>query len=54
MHSRSRMSIGYRPLYPYNAGPEHVGCSLTRQTSHAPTAKPREVFGKSHDGWATF
>ena len=35
-----------------NAGTEHVGFSPTRQTSLAPSAKRREVFGESHEGWA--
>ena len=32
-----------------NAGTEHVGLSLTRQTLFAPSAK-RRVFGESHGG----
>ena len=47
MHSRSRMTI--YPSHHYNAGTEHVGFSPTRQTSLAPSAKHREVFGESHE-----
>ena len=42
MHSRG-------PLHPYNAGTEYVEFSSTRQTSRAPSAKRREVFGESHE-----
>ena len=35
MHSRGGMTIDPS----YNAGKEHVGFSLTRQTSRAPSAK---------------
>ena len=44
MHSRSRMTIWYRPSHPDNAGTEHVGFSPTRQTLLAPGAKRREEF----------
>ncbi|CAN0422214.1 unnamed protein product, partial [Laminaria digitata] len=40
----------HRPSHPYNAGTEHVGFSPTRQTSLAPSAMRREVFGESHEG----
>ena len=50
MHSRSRMPIAIRPSRPCYAGTEHVGFSPTRQTLLAPSAKHREVFGKSHEG----
>ena len=45
-------SSDHRPSHPYNAGTEHVGCSPTRQTLHAPSKKRREVFGESHEGRA--
>ena len=35
--------------YPYNAGTEHVGFSLIRQTLLALSAKRREVFSKPHE-----
>ena len=41
------MTIWDRPSHPYKAGTEHVGFSPTRQTSRAPSAKRREVFGES-------
>ena len=47
MHSRYRVSIAIRP---YNVRAKHVGFSSTRQALSAPSAKPREVFGESHDG----
>ena len=50
MHSRSRMTIWYRPSHPYYTGTEHVEFSPTRQTPRAPSAKRREVLGESHDG----
>ena len=50
MHSV--MTIWYIPSHPYYAGTEHVGFSPTRQTLLAPSAKRREVFGESHEGWA--
>ena len=43
-------SDDHRPSHPYNAGTEYVGLSRTRQTSLAPSAKHREVFGESHEG----
>ena len=46
MHSRSLDS------HSCNIGTEHVGLSQTRQTSHAPSAKRREVFSEWHEGWA--
>ena len=48
MHGRSRMTID--PRIPTNTGTEHVGFSPTRQTSLAPSARRREVFGESHEG----
>ena len=39
-----------RPSQPYNGGTEHFGCSPTRKTLLAPSAKRREVFGESHEG----
>ena len=45
VHDRGRVAI-----YPRNAGTEHVGFAPTRQTSFAPSAKRREVFGESHEG----
>ena len=48
MHGRSPQDR--RPLCPHNVGMEHVGFSPTRQTSHAPSAKRREVLGESHEG----
>ena len=41
-----------RPLHHYNAGTENVGFSPTRQTSRAPSAKRRDVFGEWLEGWA--
>ena len=40
----------HRPSHPYYAGMEHIGFSPTRMTSHAPSAKRREVFGEKHEG----
>ena len=48
MHGRSRI-YDHRLSHPYNAGTEHVGFSPTRQTSLAPNAERREVFGESHE-----
>ena len=39
--------VDHRPLHPNNAKTEHVGCSPTRKTSRAPSAKGRELFGES-------
>ena len=50
VHGRSRMTI--RRSHPYNAGTEDVGFSPTRQILLAPSAKRREVFDESHEGWA--
>ena len=48
-HGGSRMTIAIRPWHPHDVGTEHVGFSLTKQTSCAPSAKRREVFGESHE-----
>ena len=50
MHGRSRTTIAIRPSHPYNAGTEHVGFSLTRQTLLEPSAKRREVFASRMEG----
>ena len=50
MLGRSRMTIDHRPSHPYYAGTEHVGFSRIRQTSCAPSAERRDVFGESHEG----
>ena len=42
------MTIAIRPSPPYYAATEHVGCSPTGQTSRAPSAERREVFGESN------
>ena len=55
MQSRSLKlkTIAIRPSDYYNAGREHVEFSPTRQTlRRAPSAKRREVFGESHEGWS--
>ena len=44
VHGRTRMTIDHY------AGTEHVGFSQTRQALLAPSAKRREVFGKSNGG----
>ena len=44
MHGRRDMTIE-GPSHTYNAGTEHVGFSLARQTLLAPSAKRREVLG---------
>ena len=52
-HGRSRMAIN--PRVPNMSGHgTHVGFTLTRQISLAPTAKRREVFGESHEGSPSF
>ena len=48
MHSRNHVTID--PRMPTHTGTEHFGSSLIRQTSRAPSANHREVFGKSHEG----
>ena len=48
MHSGS---LKTRASHPCIAGRERVGFSPTRQTSRAPSAKCRKVFGESHEGW---
>ena len=40
----------HRPSHPYNAGTKHLGFLPTRRTLLAPSAKPREAFGESHEG----
>ena len=50
MHSRSRETID--PSHPYRAGTEHVGFSPTRQASRGLSAKRRELFCESLEGWA--
>ena len=45
LHVRSRMTIDPRT---YNAGAEHVGCSMAGRTSQSP--ERREVVGESHEG----
>ena len=50
---RRRIVNDHRPLYPYSAGTEHVGISLTSQNLLAPCAKRREVVWlQSHEGRA--
>ena len=52
MYSISCISLvhDHRPSHPYNAGMEHVGFTPTRQTSLAPSATRREVYGKFSPG----
>ena len=57
MHSRSRMTIWYRPSHQYNAGmgPERGMSGFHRPDRHRvhqerSAAKRREPFGKSHEG----
>ena len=49
MHGRSIKAIAVRPSHTYKARTEHVGLSPTRQTSRAPSAKRRDVFGESYE-----
>ena len=49
VHGRCRMTID--PSIPTMPGRSTSGFSPTRQTLHAPSAKRREVFGESHEGW---
>ena len=47
--THGRSLYDHRPSHPYNVGTEHVGCSSTRQTLPAPSAKPRDVLDESHE-----
>ena len=43
-------SCNHSPSHPYNAWMESVRFSQTRQSTHEPSAKRREVFGDPHEG----
>ena len=49
-----RIVVILRPstLVCLQCGTEHAAFSATRQASRTPSAKRREVFGESYEGWA--